>query len=306
MKALCVPIAALMLVCQAMAEVKIPAGVFRIGQMEEAVEQAREQKKPLAIIGFDETVEKKDFAETNEDALKSVSGYATVVFISLAKEANNTESRQLSPPLMKEFHGINTLPVILIASPAEDDVWISVHGRELHPDKRKKVLRETEAAAKIKSTAYYGSKTPVPPVLPGDKILEWGVPEGKRAYEGRFVRLGSEHVHVVASTGKAGAIPFKELNAAAVRYAKWIAGGAAAEKPGDKPGAKPEEKPVAGPVERRTNKDGKDLQAAFVRLVDGKLTLKSAEGKEYTLPLTALSLTSQVRAKELAAKTAKP
>jgi hypothetical protein len=57
----------------------------------------------------------------------------------------------------------------------------------------------------------------------------------------------------------------------------------------------PARKEIAAPVDW-TNKDGKTIKASLVKLVSGKVTLRLADGKEYTLPLDKLDTASQERA----------
>ena len=50
------------------------------------------------------------------------------------------------------------------------------------------------------------------------------------------------------------------------------------------------------------SKDGKEIEATFVRLAGGKVTLRNVAGREYTITLDTLSAESQAHAKERAAR----
>jgi hypothetical protein len=310
MKSLYLSLTALLLVSPAGAEIKMPAGVFRVAKLEEAVKQAKEQHKPLAVVASEEG--SRALNDTTEDILKSLTDFAVVVYADAAN-GSSVEIDQLAPPFTTEFASQLSLPKVVIGSPAEDEVWDTVVSRELGGGKSRRAIRQSAAKVKAKSTPYFASKTPVPPVMPKDKLLVWGKLDGKGHYQGKYVRVEGDRVYLSANDTE-GSVPFDELLPAAVRYVKFLSEGNNDTKDEDKtaevtpnegarPGtAKPAvEKPVPAPVERWTNKDGRELQAAFVRLVDEKVTLRSAEGKEYTIPLETLSLTSRIKAKERAA-----
>jgi hypothetical protein len=311
MKSLYLPLTALLLVSPAGAEIKMPAGVFRVAKLEEAVKQAKEQHKPLAVVASEEG--SRALNDTTEDTLKALTDFAVVVYADAAN-GSSVEIDQLAPPFTTEFASQLSLPKVVIGSPAEDEVWDTVVSRELGGGKARKAIRQSAAKVKAKSTPYFASKTPVPPVMPGDKLLVWGKLDGKGHYQGKYVRVAGDRVYLSANDTE-GSVPFDELLPAAVRYVKFLSEGGGENKEdedktaevkppeGTKPGAaKPAaEKPAPAPVELWTNKDGKELQAAFVRLADEKVTLRNAEGKEYTIPLESLSLNSRIKAKERAA-----
>jgi hypothetical protein len=228
--------------------------------------------------------------------------YAVVVFVDAGR--GKTENiAQLAPPFFTAFQDVGkpSLPVVLIGTPTEDEVWVTVNGTELSDGKHKKALRQTAATVKLKADPYFASKTAVPPVKPGDKMLLWGKADGKGQYKGKFLALEGDNIRVANPAGEQGSVPLSDLNPAGIRYAKFIGGESAPESAA----APAEEKKPAAAVERWTNKDGKELQATFVSLANGKVTLRSAAGKDYVLPLESLSAVSQARAKELAAPAAK-
>lgn len=309
MKSLYPLLCALLLVCHAQAAgLKIPATVFRLAQLEEAVKQAKEKKKPLAVIAADASTTAKAMVDVSDDTLKSLLDYAVVVFID-GSEGKVNGLQLLSPPFFTAFqdNAKPVLPRVIIGTPTEDEVWLTVNGDELQGGKHKKMLRETAATIKAKATPYFASKTPHAPVMPGDKMLMWGKADKSGQYKAKFVKLDGENIQVSDEAGKEGSIKVSELSPAAVRYVKFI-GGEAAPVPDAAAPPAAGEKPAAagGGVEAWTNKQGKEIQASFVKLAAGKVTLKDAAGKEYTLPLDSLSPASQARAKELGAPAKKP
>jgi hypothetical protein len=302
MKSLFAVLLALMLVCQARAEMKIPNGVFRIAKLEEAVKLAKEQKKPLAVVASEE--KSKDMAEATEDIFKSLTDYAVVVYVNVGG-LNFMEMAQLSPPLYTEMSNALIPPKVLIGSPFEDEPWVTVESKALLGTGRRKALREAETKAKAKSVAFFAVPNPGPSE-PGDKELKWAKSDGNGHYTTKFVRVEGEEI-IMSWEGREGGVAFDALYPSAVRWAKSLKGSpskeSAEEDVDDKDKAKPAaaKKQEPGPMERWTNKDGKALEASFIKLDGDKVTLRNEAGKEFTVSIFSLSLTSQVRARERAA-----
>lgn len=294
MKALSTLSAVLALAVSAWAEVKIPKGVFLIGQYEEALALAKTQKKPIAVVMLDENQEAKGAEESAEEAFKACTASAVVVFVSTLRESADLYG--LAPPLITAVTdaGAHYLPLIMLAPPSEDVVW-----KTAFPEKNKggaKELRKLFRAAleevKPKAAAFFSAKTTPPLERPGDKPLTWALLKGK-GYKGVFVKVENEQLFIKNEKGETGAgIPLADLKPATVRYAKLLAG---------QPAAAPAAADGKPAVEKWTNDKGAEIEATFVRLAAGKLTLRLTSGKEHTLPLESLAPASQARAKVLAA-----
>jgi hypothetical protein len=313
MKTLYLPLTVFLLAGQAYADLKIPAAVFRVAKLEDAVKQAKEQKKPLAFLASHEG--SRELNNTTEDALKALGEFAVVVYCD-AERGSATDINQLAPPFITAFVGAQiSVPMAVIGSPAEDDVWDIVSAKDMAGGRARKAIRQSAATVKTKSTPFFAATTPVPPVMPKDKVLIWSKKGEAGHYQASFVRVDGDRIVMSSKEKGEGAMPMEEMHPATVRYVNFLSQGSNEGKqedqteevnrsPGSKPAAeKPAtEKPAAptAAVEKWTNKDGKELQAAFVRLAGGKVTLRSAAGKEYTIPLDTLSPGSQSRAKECA------
>jgi hypothetical protein len=279
-----------------LAGIKIPKGVFLIDQYDEALKQAKEQKKPLAIVRLDETAEGKGAEEIAEETFKSVTATAVTLFVSSRKE--NEQTYFLAPPFITASNeiGKHYLPDVMLCAPSEDVVWKIMYPPAARATVKelKQIFRNGVAEAKPAITAYFGDRTPPAFVHPGDKPLVWPFVKGK-GFTGPFVKVEGENLFIKTPKGEvASPIPLKDLQPATIRYAKMLASLNAASA------AEPKSAP-----EKWTNSKGKEIEASFVKLADGKVTLHLTTGNDYTLPLTELSEASQTRAKELAAKAAK-
>lgn len=295
MKTSCALLTLLALSAPLPAEIKIPKDVFRVAQYEEAVTQAKTQKKPLAFVVLDLASETKGAEESAEDAFDAVKGYGVVVVISTA--AQNTDFRELSPPFYTAFvdTGALSLPVVMLAAPSEDFVWKTISPpRKITAKDLRKLFRDGVAEVKPTVAAWFAAKTPPAPVAPGDKPLSWMLANGS-GYQGVFIKVEGDKLYIRNAAGEVtSGKPLSDFKPATVRYAKMLAGLAVA------PAATAASGPPA--VEKWTNQEGREIEATFVSLKDGKVTLLLSTGKDSTVPLDSLSEASQARVKELAGK----
>ena len=133
--------------------------------------------------------------------------------------------------------------------------------------------------------------------MPGNKKLTWPHADGKSAVQGIFDKVEDEKLYYrISPGGPVTDTPLTEFHPATVRYLRYISGAGTRTK---------ETEPPAPALEKWTNAQGKALEATFIRLKDGKVTLRTAAGKEHTLALDSLSAESQARARQLAGESPK-
>jgi hypothetical protein len=298
-KILCALAAFIILSAPAPAEVKVPKGSFFIEKYDQAIEQAKEQKKPLVVVFYNEIAIGGDDESIVAEAFKSVTGLGVIVAVTLAR--GREELNSLPPPLFTAIAGrggpIHT-PLVMLCAPTEDIVWkvMAISGDDLKL--ARKIFHGGVAEVKPAIAAHFAAKPTPSMVHPGDKSLLWPGLMGK-VHRGAFARVAGEQLFLKNEDGALlQPIGFDVLQPAAVRYAKTVAAlnapPAASASAADKPS-----------TEKWTNSKGKEIEAGFVKLADGKVTLRLTSGKTYTLPLTDLSVASQARAEQLADETAK-
>ena len=301
MKIPCVLFVLSFLVPLAAADTKIPASVFRAAQFEEAAAQAMAQRKVLAVILSQEGGESGTNSAT-EEAFKELAGWTVMVFVE--SDEKRREGHLVSPPIATALYegGSFLLPRVLLCPPSADEAWTTITAQKKQSGKElRKVIKERTPKAKERAAAHFREKTAPPFVMPGDKQLSWGMLKGG-AYRGKFIKLEKEQLFIAGTDGKvSGGIPLTDLAPATRSYAKLVAGAAETAKSArtePAPAAPPAPAPAAV-MENWQNKDGKIIRAAFVALKDNMVTIRTDAGKEFTLPLDSLALTSQVRAREL-------
>ena len=289
MKAPCAFLILLLTTVTAIAEFKFPAGVFRVAQLDEAMNEAAKQRKPLFVVHGDEN-HTPDHQDLLRELLKAGSDWSVTVFISLKEEFS-------MPPLLLSGRSASP-PMAFICSPESDKIWKVIaepHNPSVEPvtpsTMRKHVRREIEPC-KPEIAAWFAAKPPHGPELPGNKKLIWPHADGKSAVQGIFGKVedGKLYYRNSPDTPETGT-PLTDFHPATVRYVRYISGAGTRTK---------ETEPPAPALEKWTNAQGKALEAAFIRLKDGKVTLRTAAGKEHTLALDSLSAESQARARQLA------
>jgi hypothetical protein len=123
----------------------------------------------------------------------------------------------------------------------------------------------------------------------------WPVKGKDSYYIGAFREINAKGVIVLqTAAGKTLRLKPALLTDAAANYARKLAGveGSAKEETTETTA----EKPV---MEAWTSSEGKTIQARFLSLANGKITLELSDGRTATLPLDRFNADSQARAREL-------
>lgn len=262
------------------AELKLPADVYRTADLDKAMDEAVKKKKPLFIVYGNSEPGDKEETETQLDTLKAGKTWAITVF------AGSKEVLSLPPLVIMGAQESGTSPTVIIASPEGDKVWKVIAQQTVKP--RAEMKDHVEAgikACKADITKWFAAQPPHGPVPPGDRDLAWKKTDQESVSIGIFGKVQNGSLYFRGSADELPDIPVAKLTPAAQRYLRYITGAG----------------PAAPAVEKWTNAQGKVLEAAFLSLEDGKVTLRTAAGTEHTLALNTLSAGSQKRAKELAA-----
>ncbi|MCP5536821.1 MAG: hypothetical protein H7A51_11405 [Akkermansiaceae bacterium] len=178
-----------------------------------------------------------------------------------------------------------TIPKVVVASPDQTQLFAAMSYAQT---KNEKAFRTVDALVKAALAGDVKGG-------PKDAIEKWPLLKSGNMYTGRFVEFKEDKNLLIlkANKGKPMKIPFQKLSAGSKAYARLMAaGGPEAAKP---------QAPADGyPIESwESAKGGKSIQARFVSLQDGKITLKKSDGSQVTFSLTLLSEKSQQRANEL-------
>jgi hypothetical protein len=274
---------------QVFAEMKFPAGVFRMTQLDQAMDEANKQKKPLFLVYGDHTHESDpQHLEHLEDTLKAGSEWSVTVYISLKDEI-------LMSPILEGAVKGGSLPMVFIATPEADKVFTTITppSGPIEPKDLRKHVRAEINACKTEIAAWFAAKPAHRPELPGDRTMLWLNQTRNTTEEGVFDRVENGKLYLrIAPNLPKSSIDLADLNPATRRYLRYITGT-------DKQTKAQEE--TAPPLKKWTNTLGKTLEASFLSLKDGKVTLKTAAGKEYVLALETLSPESQEQARRLSA-----
>jgi hypothetical protein len=273
-------------------EIKVPAGVYRIAKLEEAMDLAGKQKKPLVIVCGSSSPGDKEQAESLVDTLKAGSGWAVPVLVV------NKEFYSLPPPVITAAQAEVALPTILITSPEGDKVWKVIAQESVKPRaEMKEHVGAGIKACKAEISAWFSARPLPGPVLPGDTELDWKVAGEDKLVCGVFGQVRNEGLYFRGrDVSQPADIPLAKLSPAALRYVRYITRAGAPSRNAPKTGAA---------LEKWTSSQGRALEAAFISLKDDMVTLRTAAGKEHTLTLETLSTESQKRARELAGAAAK-
>lgn len=270
----------LILAIPAMAEV--PGGTYAIGELEKAQAEALERGKALAFLVSDPDSKYSKTKAATEQAIKELRRSAVVVFLDSKKDAEVVMPPPVVTSLRSPTIGVFDPRVVLLTADLVE-VLEEIGSEKLVGDAARDTYRELRKALRGKLDAWRPGGLP-----PADELI-WVRADG-RHYNGRFVAVKAGRLHVQSEKFGEGSLPLGELSPCSQIFAKRLA--AMVEKP--KPGGEEHE------VETWTSSEGGDLQASFVSLIDGKLTVETATGKAHTFPLKRLSQESQARAKDLA------
>lgn len=201
-------------------------------------------------------------------------------------DSENVESLEnLSPVVVGALNTASmgrTIPKAVVTSPDQNSFYASITYKQMkEPKNFRKANKQIKAALGGEQVE-----------IPKDLVHNWVQSGSRTRYLGSFVEMKDDKNLVLKLTnGKNYSIPLAKLSAGSKAYARMLAGGGAGE------GASKEEKTQTEPW---TNTKGKVIQARFISLKDGKITLAMKNGKSVTFDLALLSEESQKRAKELA------
>lgn len=189
MKSHCALLLLLLTRMTALAEFKFPAGVFRIAQLNDAMNEAAKQKKPLFFVHSDETYTRSQMPELLQDALKAGNDWSVTVFVSLS------ETYSLPPPVLSAPKG-GYLPIVFISTPEGDKVFkvIMPPTSPITPQAMRKHVRAEINACKPEIAAWFAAKPPHGPELPGDKKLIWPM-KGNTGREEVFLKVKNEKLY---------------------------------------------------------------------------------------------------------------
>jgi hypothetical protein len=269
------------------AGIKVPAGVYRMAQLDQAMDEAGKQRKPLFLVYSDDT---RNISVNNpellEDTLKAGADWAVTVFISLEEEI-------LMPPTILSSAKGGYLPMAFIATPETDKIFKTIlpPANPIEPKDLKKHVRAEINASKGEIAAWFTAKPAHAPELPGDRKLRWSDLTAKSMPDGVFDRVSNDRLFFRGiSDTPHNEILLTNLNPATRRYFRYITGGTTQSKAVETP---------APALKTWTNTRGKTLEATLVSLKNGQLTLRTTAGKEYVLGIETLSSESQEQARRL-------
>lgn len=174
----------------------------------------------------------------------------------------------------------NTIPKAVVTSADQLTYMASMPYKRMSDSK---AFREVNKGIK---EALAGKKVE----KPKDAEYNWMISGVSRFYKGDFVEVKDDKFLMIKpAKGKAIKVPLAKLSTGAQAYARLRAGAGAAPA-AEEPGMESWE----------SAKGGKTIEASFVSLSGGKITLKKQGGKIVTFNLSLLSDQSRQRAKELA------
>lgn len=210
-----------------------------------------------------------------------------------SRQGNGTLFADLSPPIRGAFYSegmSNSIPRVVVSSPDLVEIWGKMDYKELFDDGNFRDLRKAVDAIQDGEAE-----------APEAREFRWTQSDSDRYWGGSFVRHETEKNAVILKkpeTGKNFSIAVDRLAPGARNYIGLMSEihASRAEE------AHREAALSAIQTESWESADGKKIEARFVSLVDGKLTIEKGEaGQQFTLPLDRLAAPSQARAKEIAA-----
>ena len=255
------------------AEAKLPRGVFTGLEIDAACAEAAKSRKGVALLLGHES------SKSSSSAIQKLKAFAVVVFI----EVDGHEERIMRPPVITALYhekvGISS-PRFAVTSPDLAEFWTGASARDVRGSNASKVFRTVKEETLTNASAWDPSKAYE---TLSKRILWWGLEDDKNT-KGRFKRLGTEHLYLTDKDGKQIRYPFEQLTHATHTFAKRMSAMAAAAR---LPTFK---------VEPWTSSDGKVLNAKFVSLKGGELTLETDAGKNVSFPVSRLDTESAKRA----------
>lgn len=178
----------------------------------------------------------------------------------------------------------NTIPKVVVTDPKSNEIWDSIGYKAIN----EKRLKETKGNIKEHLEGWSESD---PPTIPKSNI-KWLTPSGTH-YQGKFVGVKNGALMIVQPNKKKPMkLNFSKLSPATVSYAKKLAAIAREEAIAAKMPTLADEAWVST--------DGRPLNATFVSLEEGKITLKGAGNQVFTFDLDRLNDESKARAKKIA------
>lgn len=254
-------------------------------QIEEATQLAEQKNKALAFVYTDETSTWGPCNASSLEAFKQLKKHAVVVYVNTKK----LEAREsLSPVVMGALHAEsmgNIIPKAVVTSPDQRTYMTSIAYKSM---KEKKTFRDANKQVKA---ALAGNSIE----MPKDAIMSWSLSGKNGFHKGEFVKLQDDKTLIIKSPERGDyAIPMEKLSKGAQAYARLLAGG------GKEEAATSTTSDDQHALESWTNASGKQIQAKFLALENGKISLEMKNGKVVAFDLTKLSKDSQQRARELA------
>ncbi len=260
---------------------EVPAGTRPVAELAAAQEEAARARKPVAILMGDSNLEKENYEEALKLAVRSLRGYAVVVFAD-----NQTGGLAELPPAAYTAATDPKLgtfiPRFTLLAPDLSAWWGGTDATLLGSEDARRFLRRAEDQTEIKMAEWAPDK---PLADLREAQLRWPMKENRYG-NGKFVDLDGEWLNLEGKNGEKGRYAVADMTEASLAFARELAGAAPA---------------VAGgfEIETWTSNDGKTLEAKFVSLDGESVTLETAAGKRYTLPLERLDSFSAARAQQL-------
>jgi len=274
----------------AFAELKLPSGVYRITELDKAIDHAAKQKQPLVTVCGNTKSTDKEGGDILLDTLKAAAS------LGVALLAENQEVFRLPPLILSAAEGKSLPPVVIISTPEGDKIWKVIAAEEVVKNRAemKAFVADGIRACRADIKAWFAASPTPGPQLPEDQELHWPLRDNTTAIAGVFGRATAAGLYLKGAdaTGPPS-YKMEDLSPATQRYLRYLTLAS--------PDKKDPAPPAAPAVEKWTNTKGQILEAAFVSLRDNKITLRTAAGKVHTLALPTLSPESQARARALAA-----
>ncbi len=279
----------------AFAALDVPKKVFPVKRLDEAIAKAKSEKKAVSLVFSQANTTCGICIAASSQAFKALDDHSIVV---LVNSGVIEELALLSPPVftaLNEDSFGNTIPWAVVMSPDLTEPWDKVKHEDMT---NAKAYRAVEKSVKAR-LAQPVDAAPATPAAAGERgsVFKWFLNSGQM-YIGSFVRASENSLYLKTPEGHDQKVPLAELGPGVREYVnslkKQAAGGSAAT--GD-PAATKSAQP-----EKWSNTSGKVIEATFVSLQNGQVTLQLPDGKPAKVALTSLSPESRARAEAAAAR----
>lgn len=263
----------------------IPRGVFEVEQLSDAMREAQEKGKAVALLLSDPDTTCPLSANASTNAMDEISRHSVVVLL----RSGSQWKRELPPPLVRALNSEVTgriIPRLAVASPNLGSVWATMRYENLKDSRALRGLRGTV-------TDIAEGRAGAPET---DPVQRWTLKDG-RFYQGTFLGIEGDQLALkVRDSGNEVRLPLSEYAPGTILYAKTLAGH------GDPAPEHSGTTEAADVIHEWSSSDGRILRAAFVGLDGSTLSLRGEGGETFRVELARLNEASRAQARSLTAK----